>query len=609
MAAFTSIPLATADENNLFGYSSDSTSEGPTQASCTENAVFSKLRANIIAGGSGTNNFQFRDAGANGSQLATRAGAGVCEDTVNTDTLTAGDLFNIAYTDTGSNSTISWMAANIEFASGYGAIQGAAAYTGVVFDVASATRFIGLAGDLAADGEATEANVGFKVRGYTTFEALQVRVSANARTNDSVFRNRINSANGTGTITFAAAETGLKTALGLADAITAGQIINASITLGTGVEDLTVRFVATTLKSTSTKQDVWSQQFGGTNRAASATANYVPIMGFMPSIATTLTEAETRMKPGFAGTASNLRCYLSANTYTVFGTLILMKNGVAAITLNITALGGAAWYENTSDTVAFDDDDEFSLEFDEGTSGNITIQMAGLTLAIPSETSVALTGVSGTGGVGTLVPGFALAASSVVGTGAAGSLSPSSSLELTGISGTGSLGALAPSSLIGLTGVGGSGFPGDVNPAFSASLEGLEAIGETGLLDVSFALPLGGVEGIGFVGDLTISSGDITLALTGVEGTGELGTLIPGITKPLIGLFAVGRVGTLYPGGAIFGCTIDSPIILTPQILGGTIQPDAGGYFSNLGNAGITMDVTISGTTLHFEDGILVAVT
>src|SRR3990167_11331257 len=109
--------LASGDEVNLFGYTNDTTIEGDTQASCTDAATFSNLRANIISGGSGTNNFLFRDAGADGSQLATRAGAGIAEDAVNTDVLSAADLFNIAYTDTGSNSTISWITANVELSS------------------------------------------------------------------------------------------------------------------------------------------------------------------------------------------------------------------------------------------------------------------------------------------------------------------------------------------------------------------------------------------------------------------------------------------------------------------------------------------------------------
>lgn len=383
----TGAAYANNGECNLFGVNTDGTGpvEAQSQASCTEAATFSKLGVNIISGGSGTNNFQFRKNGANGSQLASRAGTGTAEDTTNSDTLAAGDLFNLAYTDTGTNSVCSWLKGNVAFSSGHGAFHGIHAPDGgKVFDVASATRYIGLTGNLETDGITTEADAAFRCRGYTTFAALQVRVSANARTNDSTFRNRINAANGAATITFAAAETGLKTATGLTDVIGDGQTIAASITLGTGVEDLSVNFVVATLKSTDTEQDIWGGATGGMARAASATAHYLPIGGCVSTL-TGRTEAQARIKPGFAGTAKNLRCYLSANTYTgtgaTEGTLKLMKNGTAVMTVAITASGGAGWYENTVDTTTFTDTDEFSLEFDEGSSGSITIQMAGLTLA------------------------------------------------------------------------------------------------------------------------------------------------------------------------------------------------------------------------------------
>ena len=380
LIATTAGTLASGDENNLFGYVSDNTTEANTQASCTEDATFSKLGANIISGGSGTNNFRFRDAGGDGQQLATRAGAGTCEDTTNTDVLSAGDLFNIAYTDTGSNSGPAWVKANVEFSSGHGNFHGCADFSGAVHDVASATRFLPVVGTLLTDGQVTEDNVEWKVRGYDSFAGLQVRVTANARTNNSDFQNRIDGGFGSLLCQFAGGATGLVIDTSPADAITDGQTINASLTLSTGVEDLTVTFVVATLKSSSSKSDTFAGRQNGIIRTASATANYIPIGGHIHSLTAT-TEEQARIKPGFAAVVSNLRCYLSANTYTGNGTLKLYQNGSAVITTTITASGGAAWYENTSDTITIDADDELSFEFDEGTSGSITIHSVGITFA------------------------------------------------------------------------------------------------------------------------------------------------------------------------------------------------------------------------------------
>jgi hypothetical protein len=425
LMASTAATLASGDECNLFGYGSDTTTESAAQASCTEAATFSNLRANVISGGSGTNNFQFRDAGANGNQLASIAGTGVIEDAVNTDVLSAADLFNIAYTDTGTASTISWIAGNIEFSSGHGNFHVGAAYGGVVCDAASATRFLPLMGSLGADGTLSEDGVEWTVRGYDSFEALQVRVTANARSNNSIFKNRINAGDGGGSITFATTETGLKTVTGLGDAITDGQTINSSITLGTGVEDLTVSFVGGTFKSSTNKSETFTFfRLNGLARTASATAHYVPIGGDF-SVLTAYTEAQARIKVGFAAVVSNLRCYLSANTYTGNGTLKLYQNGSAVLTTTITASGGAGWYENTSDTITIDDNDELSFEFDEGTGGSITIHSAGITFspvsgttdgALEVDTTATLTG---TGAATAAVPVSIAAVGTLTGVGAA----------------------------------------------------------------------------------------------------------------------------------------------------------------------------------------------
>ena len=372
--------LASGDENNIFGYGTDTTAEANAQANCTEGADFTNLRANITGGGSGTNTFQFRDAGANGQNVIAIVGASSGEDATNTDTLSAGDLFNIAYTDTGTNSNISWMCANVTFASGHGNFHGGAAFSGVVCDAQSSTRFFQFAGIIAVDGEATENNVEWTNRGYTSFEALQVRVTANARTNNSDFRNRKNGADGSLLCQFTSGATGLISDTSPADSIADGDTVNASITLDTGLEDLTLAFVIGTLKSSSSKSETWAADQTGVSRTAGATAHYFTIGGRIRAL-TDLTETTARIKPGFAAVVSNLRCYLSANTYTGNGMLKLYQNGVAVITTTITAAGGAAWYENATDTITIDADDELSFEFDEGTSGSITIHSVGITFA------------------------------------------------------------------------------------------------------------------------------------------------------------------------------------------------------------------------------------
>src|SRR3990167_1780173 len=105
MVAKSLSALPNGAEICLFGYFNLTVTEANTQASCTEAATFSNLRASITSGGSGTNTFRFRDAGADGNQVIAIPGASSLEDAVNTDILSAADLFNIAYIVTGTDST------------------------------------------------------------------------------------------------------------------------------------------------------------------------------------------------------------------------------------------------------------------------------------------------------------------------------------------------------------------------------------------------------------------------------------------------------------------------------------------------------------------------
>lgn len=362
--------LASAEFRSLFGTEGAATIEDRTEIQATESCTLSNLRYTITAGGSGTNSLRSRKNGANGNQLAQIAGTGSVEDATNTDSLTTGDTFNVGYTDTGTNSTVSVIAANIEFASGFGWYQGAANNDSVVFDVPSETRYLPLAGNIVLDGSTSEAQAGLKCRGATQMTALQVYASSNARTNTSTVKNRINGADGTGVCTIGAGVTGLITSTGLTDTIADGDTINASLTLDTGVEDLRLTLVCATLKSSDSAQDLFAGRVSGIARTAGATQHYQPIAGFMSGISAS--ETEWQVAPKFAGTISNLRAYLGANTYGSDATLHVMKNGVSALTCTLTASGGAGWYENTSDTLSVAATDTITYGIDGGGSGSAT---------------------------------------------------------------------------------------------------------------------------------------------------------------------------------------------------------------------------------------------
>ncbi len=380
--------LATGMETPLFGDNTSGSTEANTQVTATEACTLSDLRGTINSGGSGTNTFQFRKNGANGNQVASRAGTGVFEDAVNTDALITNDLFNIAYTDDGTDSNC-WIGANVEFSSGHGNFHGAAASnggSGATFNNDSATNFLPFGGSLNGDAEAgTEADAQWKNRGYTSIEALQVRVSSNARTTTSTFKDRKNGADGGFQIDYAAGITGTVVDTSTASSLSDGDLINVSLAMGSGAaENLVVPFVCGTFKSTTGKSEIWAGDAAGEPRTASGTANHSAIGGGL--VINTVSDANYRSKIGFAAVVSNLRCYVSANTYSGNCTVKVKKNGTSVITLTISA-GATGWQENSSDTNTITDTDELSFEYDEGTSGSITIQSVGITFSAISTSN------------------------------------------------------------------------------------------------------------------------------------------------------------------------------------------------------------------------------
>lgn len=370
--------LISADFNNFFGNQTRNTSETNSRATATEAMTFSKLRGNVYSGGSGTNSFRFRKNAADGNQLGTAVGAVTYEDASNTDVLAANDTFGVAYTDTGTDS-LGWMACNVEFASGHGNLHGSANWGGSSIVTASSTTFWPLSGNMNGGGT-TESNAQWKNRAYTSWEALQVRVPSNARTNTTSYRNRINGAFGTLQVDFAAGVTGTVVDTGPADALADGDLICVSTETLTGTEAIFTSFVLGTFKSTSNKSQIWAGSTGSASRTASATEHFITIGGGIKGIDTSPTEVACRCKVGFEAIVSHLACNVTANTCTGTVTVRVLKNGTQLLTLAIGA-GATGIIENTVDTGEINNTDSLSIGIAGGTSGSITFRGLGVTFS------------------------------------------------------------------------------------------------------------------------------------------------------------------------------------------------------------------------------------
>jgi hypothetical protein len=357
------------------GGSGDFSGEARAQYYISEAATFSYLQALISSGGSGSNTITFRDTGVDTSLTATRSGTGDLSDTTNSATVAAADLVSVAFTDTGSAPVYSFLAAVVSFSSGHGSFH--QSQNGpIIYNVPSSTRFVPVNGVSLADGTATEADAQFKNRAYTSWESLQVYVTANARVNTSTVNNRINGANGAASISIGAGVTGMLTDNTVGDTLAAGDLLCASVVLDTGVENLRITSFGATFKNSSLpKCDVVTQTIGGVARTASATESYATYAGGIR----VRTQTDSAIPAPYAFKLSNPRMYLSANTYTVNASYKIYKNATASITVTLTA-ATTGWFEDTTNTIDYAVGDTFYYGLVDGTSGSARATAAAVTI-------------------------------------------------------------------------------------------------------------------------------------------------------------------------------------------------------------------------------------
>lgn len=188
----------------------------------------------------------------------------------------------------------------------------------------------------------------------------------------------------------------------------------------------------------------------------------------------------------------------------------------------------------------------------------------------PSIT-VALTGNAATGAVGTVVYGVPLTGNA--GTGSVGSLVPVTAT--TGNAATGSTGTATPSTTVGITGNSAIGAVGNATVAIVPA--GVVGTGSAGTATPSTTVGITGVAAIGAVGSIVV-----TTALTGNTATGSTGTATPNTTVGITGNSATGSVGS---------------IVVTSALIGNSATGTAGSVTPTNAVTGDTGTGTIGGTT------------
>ena len=312
--------------------------------------------------------------GANAANTVNASGIQTVSDTTHSDPIAVGDLVCTTYTSVSGAAV-----ATVVFAVFRATGNHTALYFGqtnsVVTTTASATRFCPYS--RSGNPSATEANVQVKLRAAGTIKNASIFVSANATTGTSTYTNRVNGVNGALTIAIGAGLTGLFEDTTHSDTVASGDLLCGQFvtgaTGGVSYNVFGVHFEAAA--ATGPANDVFGYASSAT-LAASGTGTAYLIAGRIAAFGETF----QAFPVGYAVQISNLRIFLSANTYAANATFTLRKNLADApnSTVSLTA-GVTGWFEDNTHSDLYAATDIVAVQIVGGTSGSITIQTVATT--------------------------------------------------------------------------------------------------------------------------------------------------------------------------------------------------------------------------------------
>ena len=340
-----------ASTTNFYGIVANSRFSATTEANITTiwrtGGTLSNLYINILTNDRAASTFRTRKATANANLVVSITGSttGKFEDTSNTDTVTAGDDWHVSLATGAGGTVFTVKIISVLFSATTNTVSmiGGAASTSVA--TASATNPGPLYAGGAYTAGATDANVGITLRTAGTGKNLFVYVGSNARTTTSTFRSRVNSGFGNLTLDVAGGTTGSFQDIANSDVLASGNLINYSLTTGTGTESISYRTVAIDFETTNGN----SQFVVGANSGLSQSAGVTTYYAIAGALVADTTEANQVAETNLAFTASLLQCNISANTIVLDSTLTLRKNsGAANQTVTITALTTGIFQDTTN---------------------------------------------------------------------------------------------------------------------------------------------------------------------------------------------------------------------------------------------------------------------
>lgn len=377
-------------------YSTNTTTEADRKIKLRAGGVMSLLHvvvsANTIATSATT--VRTRINAGNGSQsVSVGAGAtGSFQDTVNTDTIAAGNDFDFQVVTPNTSGSITVTEANTLFAATSNSVSDFVARNGTSTG-SSVTLFNVISG--GAIGLTTEADSQVKFPTAGTLKHLYSEVITNAMPNTTTIRTRKNGADGTQALSIATITTGQFEDTSNTDTIAVNDLVNTSVTYGVngGGNLISYGISAKVSFETTDSTGVTTQSLGVQTVNASVTT----YLGLGGDGGPTTTEANAKALALASLTFSKLSCYVSSNTIAATSTITFRKNGAngnQAVSIGSLATGQISDATNSDSVVSTDTVNLQIVTGGVGTSLNLMSTYAMISAAAPAPATPVFIGSS-----------------------------------------------------------------------------------------------------------------------------------------------------------------------------------------------------------------------
>lgn len=349
---------------DYFDIVSTSATEANVQTAVRTAGVMSKLRVSVSSNTlNAASTFSSRIGGAAGSMSIsiTASTTGDFVDSSNSDTLTAGNLYNYKSDLSGSSSgQIVYRSLQAVFVATTNTVSVIGAYGGVIRTTASTTWY-DVVGGTQTGANTTLANAQQVVGFAATHKNMSVTCTTNTRASSSTsVGSMVNAGAGNLLVTVAASTTGLFEDTSNSDSLSVGDLIAIFTTTGTGTGSFIPTVTKTEIESTSGYSLVGYGHAGTAVLNTQPTVKYYPIGGALTTAITT--ESQVDQYVPVALTASYMRVYISANNCSGTSTWTLRVNGAdSALSASITASTTGA-FSDTSNTVDLSVGDRINYE-------------------------------------------------------------------------------------------------------------------------------------------------------------------------------------------------------------------------------------------------------